>query len=148
MKNSSMHTSISVDIVMGTYNGAEFIQQQLDSLFGQSHGRWRLLVRDDGSSDNTLNLLVAAAEKDRRIHIVRDGLGKLGFNRNFLHVLGLSHAPYVMFADQDDVWLTKKIELTLVNMLNAEGGDPTVPAFVHCDAIVTDANLKPLRKRF
>ena len=125
-----------------------FFSSKLNSLLEQTHRHWRLLVRDDGSSDSTLSLLAAAAEKDRRIYIVRDALGNLGFNRNFLHVLSGSDAPYVMFADQDDVWMPRKIELTLAEMRAVEGGDPTVPVLVHCDAIVTDANLTPLRDRF
>lgn len=143
-----MIDDIPVDIVMGTYNGAEFLREQIDSLRAQTHRRWRLLVRDDGSSDNTVDLLKAASDEDARIHVISDGLGNLGFNRNFTHLLGVSSAPYVMFCDQDDVWLPRKAELTLREMILAEERNPSQPALIHCDARVVDERLTLLHDRF
>jgi rhamnosyltransferase len=137
-----------IDIIMGTYNGSQFLSAQIDSLFAQTHRKWRLLVRDDGSADNTISLLKAASDKDSRIHIVADSLGNLGVNGNFSHLLALSTAPYVMYCDQDDVWLPKKIELTLKEMLFAERDAPGKPVLVHCDATVTDSNLAIVRRHF
>jgi len=139
---------VAVDIVMGTYNGAAFLQEQIHSLLAQTHTHWRLLVRDDGSSDNTDDLLRAATESDSRIRLVSDGLGNLGFSRNFLHLLSLTTAPYVMFCDQDDVWLPRKIELTLKEMVRVEARHSCRPTLVHCDSIVADTDLIVLRDRF
>jgi rhamnosyltransferase len=143
-----MTNNIPVDIVMGTYNGAEFLQEQIASLRSQTYHHWRLLVRDDGSSDNTVDLLKAASEKDARIHVVSDDPSNLGFNWNFLHLLGLTSAPYAMFCDQDDVWLPRKVELTLREMLRVQGRNPSQPTLVHCDAVVADARLAVLHDRF
>ena len=139
---------MSIDIVMGTYNGAAFLEEQIESLRVQTVRDWRLIVRDDGSSDDTVDLLRQASRRDTRVSLVCDDLGNLGFNRNFLHLLALSHAPYVMFCDQDDVWMPQKIELTLKEMLSAQRQNAARPALVHCDARVVDANLCELRSRF
>jgi rhamnosyltransferase len=140
--------AVHVEILMGTFNGADFLNQQFTSLIAQTHRRWRLLVRDDGSLDDTVERLRAAASEDPRIELVSDHLGPLGFTRNFFHLLSLSTAPYVMFCDQDDVWFPQKIELTLREMLIAQRGEPSLPVLVHCDAVVSDTKLTVLRDRF
>jgi glycosyltransferase involved in cell wall biosynthesis len=137
-----------VEIIMGTYNGARFLPAQIESLFAQTHPQWRLLARDDGSTDSTVAVLKAASDKDNRVHLVSDNLGNLGVNKNFSHLLALTTAPYVMCCDQDDVWLPRKIELTLDEMLLAERDHPGRPTLIHCDAIVTDSNLAIVQKRF
>ena len=136
-----------IEIIMGTYNGARFLEAQVDSLFKQTYRQWRLLVRDDGSTDNTVALLNALSDRDSRINLVSDGLGNLSINENFNHLLTLSAAPYVMYCDQDDVWLPEKIVLTLNEMLLAEKESPG-PTLVHTDAYVVDSNLAIERKRF
>src|SRR5262245_26477445 len=98
-----MSGEVSIDILMGTYNGAEFLEQQIESLVTQTCSEWRLLVRDDGSTDATARILQAVSQAHPRIQIVSDELGRLGAGQNFHHLLGLSTAPYVMFCDQDDV---------------------------------------------
>jgi len=136
-----------IEIIMATYNGARFLEAQVDSLLKQTYHEWRLLVRDDSSTDNTVALLKALSDRDDRIHLVSDGRGNLGMNGNFNHLLTLTTAPYVMYCDWDDVWLPEKIELTLNEMLLVEeesGG----PALVHTDASVVDSNLAILRNRF
>lgn len=135
----------SVDILLATYNGAAHVQEQIASLQRQTFADWRLLVRDDGSRDATPELIDALAVADARILVVRDTLGNLGFNGNFHALLRQSRAPWVMFCDQDDVWLPNKIERTLAVMRQQPAESPVL---VHCDAVVSDANLQPLRPRF
>ena len=103
-----MTEGISVDIIMGAYNGAKFLNALIESLRSQTHRKWRLLVRDDDSQDDTVALLNAAAQMDSRVQVVTDNLGNLGCERNFHHLLGVSTAPYVMYCDPDDVWLPEK----------------------------------------
>lgn len=138
----------SIDILMGTYNGAEFLEQQIESLLAQTCSDWRLLVRDDGSTDETVTILDTMSQAQPRIQIVKDDLGRLGAGQNFHHLLGLSTAPYVMFCDQDDVWLPRKIELTFERMRAAEKGAAGLPTLVHCDAAVTDRDLEITWERF
>lgn len=94
-------------ILMSTYNGARHVQQQLTSILDQLQPDGRLLIRDDGSSDETVTTIRSI--QDPRIHVTAGP--NLGFALSFLTLL--SHAPddadMYMLADQDDVWLPEKI---------------------------------------
>lgn len=102
-----------VDIVMATYNGAKYVDEQIRSLCGQSYREWRCIVHDDGSTDGTQERLRAWAKKDKRIVFVEDGKSGLGPAKHFIHMLQYSDADWVMWADQDDVWLENKVERML-----------------------------------
>lgn len=99
-----------VDIVMATYNGAQYIDEQLRSLCRQTYVEWRCLVHDDGSTDGTQDILRAWAAKEARIVFIEDGIHGLGPAKHFLYILKYSDAPWVMWADQDDIWFENKIE--------------------------------------
>ena len=101
-----------IDILLSTYNGEKYLNEQIISIQNQSEKDWRLLVRDDGSSDNTLRLLEYFASQDKRIILIKDDKGNLGVVRSFEILLAQSNADYIMFADQDDVWLANKIRDT------------------------------------
>lgn len=100
-----------VDVLMATYNGAPFLAAQIESILAQTGADIRLVVRDDGSTDATREILAAhAARHPGRIVIVSDALGNLGVCMNFLTLLSRpSDARYFAFSDQDDVWLADKI---------------------------------------
>jgi glycosyltransferase involved in cell wall biosynthesis len=134
---------MTVEILLATYNAEHFLQEQLDSLVSQSVTNWRLLIRDDGSTDGTLSLLNKyQASFPDKITIITDTLGNLGASGNFSELLARSTAPYIMFCDQDDVWLPNKIETTLGKMteLEAHYGSDT-PLLVHTDLMVVDDDL-------
>ncbi|MEO8296717.1 MAG: glycosyltransferase family 2 protein [Burkholderiales bacterium] len=133
---------------MGTYNGARYVEEQIRSIQAQTYPHWTLWIRDDGSRDGTPALLRTLAAADTRLRIVEDTLGNLGFNNNFHHLLSQSTAGYTLFADQDDVWHTQKIEKTLNAMLAQEREHPGAPVLVHCDAIVADSDLRPIQPFF
>lgn len=101
---------------MATYNGASYIHAQLSSLISQSFTDWRLLVHDDGSTDNTVNIIKNWAEKDSRIILIEDDVKCGGAAKNFLYLTQFSNAPYCMFCDQDDIWFDNKVE-TLYNAI-------------------------------
>jgi glycosyltransferase involved in cell wall biosynthesis len=114
-------TSARVDILLATYNGSAFLEQQLESLVGQTYPHWHLWVRDDGSTDQTPALLAAFAQRwPQKVTVVSDTLGNLGIRGNFSCLMELSRAPYAMFCDQDDVWLPQKIEESLRVMQELE----------------------------
>ena len=95
-----------VDILLATYNGAKYLPDQLASLQAQTHTNWRLIVRDDGSNDGSLNLVRHwAAETRRALIVVEDGDTLQGPAKSFARLMALSDAPYFAFCDQDDVWL-------------------------------------------
>ena len=97
---------------MAAYNGAEFLSDQIQSIQGQTISNWTLLVRDDGSEDNTSDVLEKLAAKDKRIRCIHDTCGCLGAARNFgelMRVALVEGADLIFFSDQDDVWVPDKI---------------------------------------
>lgn len=133
-------------ILLAAYNGALHLAAQLDSLLAQTHTDWQLLARDDGSTDATPAIL--ADYRDRfpdRIAVVPDDDRNLGPCGNFALLMARADAGYLMFCDQDDVWLPQKIERTLAAMreLEARCGEG-LPLLVHTDLKVVDAELRPV----
>jgi len=103
---------MTVDILMATYNGEKYIKNQLLSLQQQTFSDWNLLIRDDGSTDNTLDIIQEFKKHDSRIKIIEtDGVKGRGPGRNFLELTKCSLSKYVIFCDQDDIWFEKKLEL-------------------------------------
>ena len=102
-----------VDILMATYNGEAFVEEQVRSIVNQTYTDWRLLIHDDGSTDKTLDILHRLAHKDKRIVVIEDETSKLGVAKNFIHLVTKSSAPFCMFCDQDDIWLPNKVEKML-----------------------------------
>jgi len=133
----------TVDILLATYNGARHLPELLASLESQSHSNWRLLVRDDGSQDLTEDILEDFRRRhgDRVRRIVNAG-ENLGSCRNFFHLLEHSTADYIMFCDQDDVWLPDKVAHTMNKMqgLEKQYGIET-PLLVHTNFRVVDGEL-------
>lgn len=101
-----------VDVLLATYNGERFLRPLLDSILGQSHSDISLLISDDCSSDGTRDILREYAKNDPRVKLFEQS-NNLGFVRNFEYLLMRSDAPYVAFADQDDVWAPGKLEIML-----------------------------------
>ena len=142
---------VMVDIICAVYNGARFLPDLLQSLEQQSHTAWRLWVRDDGSTDASVELVRSKAASEPRIHMMSaDGASRLGPTQSFARLLERvpADAGYVMFADQDDVWLPQKIERTLGAMQEAERAAPGLPVLVHTDLIVTDESLRAVHSSF
>lgn len=120
-----------VSILLATYNGGKYIEQQLLSLIGQSYREWCLYIRDDGSNDDTVDIVRKYSGIDRRIRLVEDSLGNLGCIHNFLALLPYSNTPYTIFCDQDDIWLEDKLKVLVDEM---ETKDDSVPQLVYCGA--------------
>ncbi len=137
-----------VDIVLATHNGAAHLEAQLASLCAQSHQNWRLIARDDGSSDATPEILSNFAAREARAVIMPSEAGRSasGPVAAFGAALRHSDAPYFMFCDQDDVWLPTKIKTLLAALRSAErAGEPCLS---HSDLRVVDGDLKPIAPSF
>lgn len=136
---------------MATCNGASYLDEQMASILEQSLPPVRLLVADDGSTDDTLERLV---QWQRRSSIPIELLPasqreRLGSCRNFERLLQASRAPYVMLADQDDIWDHNKAERLLQEMAQLEeckGED--LPLLVHADLRLIDADGHALGDSF
>lgn len=131
-----------IDILLSTYNGEKYLYAQIVSIQKQTMQNWRLLVRDDGSTDNTIDILESFALTDKRILFLKDNKGNLGVVRSFEQLLYYSTANYIMFVDQDDVWLPNKIEHTLQAILKMETKEPDKSLLVFTDVFVVDSELK------
>lgn len=139
-----------LEVLLATYNGARFLGEQLQSLLAQTVSSFRILVRDDGSVDGTAEILRDHAQRfPDRIVLLPTGKTTLGPAGNFTRLLEHSTADYVLFSDQDDVWLADKVEITLAKMreLEARHG-PATPLLVHTDLKVVAADLQPLGESF
>lgn len=131
-----------IQILLATYNGAKYLEAQLDSLLAQTCRRWTLIAHDDGSTDQTLDILRAYQHRyPDMIEILEDGLTFGNARDNFTHLIANATGEYVMFCDQDDVWLPDKIEKTFRKMQTLEGLHPSLPVVVHTDLEVVDESL-------
>ena len=135
-----------VEICLATYNGEKYISEFYNSLVMQTHSNWKLLIRDDGSTDNTLTILENIERADSRVKILNGKNGNVGVIKNFELVLRESSAEVIMLADQDDVWLKNKIEKSLALLaLNLESEHPKL---VFTDLEIVDSALCILEKSF
>lgn len=138
-------------ILMATYNGGKFLEAQLDSLRAQTVTGWRLWIRDDGSTDDTVKIIRRCADQDERVRLLpADGM-RLGAALSFSSLMErfAAEGEYLMFCDQDDVWRPDKIAVTLARMreMEARFGAQT-PILVHTDLSVADRELKLLPPSF
>ena len=120
-----------IDILMATYNGSYYIKNQLLSLQQQTEKDWILYIRDDGSTDDTIEIINEFSSKDSRIKMITDSLGNIGPGKSFLELTKFSTSDYVIFCDQDDIWFEKKIGNLLVFAKNKLLDDR--PGLVYCD---------------
>lgn len=104
--------SQKIIILMATYNGSEHIEEQLQSLASQTYANWELVVSDDGSTDQTREIVHHFARAiSQKVTIIKGP--QQGFWKNFLWLVNqTSQAQGDLFAycDQDDVWLPEKLE--------------------------------------
>lgn len=134
-----------IEILMATYNGEKYIREQIESLLAQTYSNWILRVRDDGSKDKTMEIVEEYIKKyPEKISVLKDNKGSLRAKENFMTLLRNSKENYMMFCDQDDVWLPNKIEITLKKMREVENG----PTLIHTDLKVVDQNLNTIADSF
>lgn len=123
-----------VDILLATYNGEKYLEDQLNSILSQTHSDFRLLISDDASKDSTKEILEKYKEKDERIDVFYQK-ENLGVIKNFEFLLGKVENKYYMFSDQDDIWKENKIEKSIKKM------EETGSDLVYTDLEVVDENM-------
>lgn len=131
----------TIAVLLATYNGERFLREQIESLYAQTIKDWTIYVHDDGSTDGTKAILDEYAEKKDNF-VVLDYPSQKGASNNFFSLLKRVDASYFFFADQDDVWMSNKMEKCLGRMLQIEKSTISKPVLVCCDACVTDEKLK------
>ena len=131
---------MKVNILMSTYNGQQFLAEQIRSIQEQSYTDWTLFIRDDGSSDNTKEILKDFEHQDSRIHLIdSDKSDNLGVIKSFHKLVNHDRADYYFFSDQDDVWLPNKLELSLKEAQNYLAD---FPLMVYMDLKVVNQDLE------
>jgi len=132
-----------IAILICTYNGGRFLTEQLESLESQTHHNWVVYASDDGSGDETLEILRQYQAKWTSGKLeIRNGPEK-GFCQNFLSLAcdPQIKADYYAFCDQDDVWLPAKLEIAISNIVANQSVD--VP-YLYCSRTkYVNENLKP-----
>lgn len=134
------------EILLASYNGAQYIREQVESILCQTDERWHLTLSDDGSTDETVEILDDYVRRyPQKMTRVRSGRRFGNARDHFFWLIGQCDAAYMMTCDQDDVWYPDKVGRTLEALMQAEreAGEET-PVLVFTDQTPTDAQLVPL----
>lgn len=108
-----------VSIAMATYNGYTHISEQIKSISAQTYSNWELVIVDDASTDETVELLKVCQQQDQRIQLFFNQQN-LGYRETFYKAIEQCTGEYVLFCDQDDYWLPHKLQTLLNNIGNHE----------------------------
>lgn len=135
-------TDVSIVVLLSTYNGEKYLRELLDSLLLQTFQNTQIIVRDDGSTDQTVNILKQYAAQHACLTLLEGA--NIGVIKSFMALL--RHCPprphqYYAFCDQDDAWDPDK----LVNALKHLEALPTPDNALYCSRFaITDPQLKPM----
>lgn len=123
----------NISVCMATYNGGKHLKQQLESILSQLSADDEIIVSDDGSTDDTIQIVNSFA--DGRIKVISN-TGNKGVNGNFENALLNSKEKYIFLADQDDIWFINKIRVMLDHLEKYD--------VVNCDCEVVNDELQKL----
>lgn len=104
---------MKISVALCTYNGGNFLREQLDSILSQTHPVDEIVVSDDGSTDNTLAILQEYSQKHPALFVVSVNAVNLKSNANFEYTLKKCTGDFVFLSDQDDIWQGNKVSATL-----------------------------------
>ena len=142
MTSMSKKSGLTASIVLCTYNGERYLQQQLESLLAQSRLPDHIVVVDDASADHTWEILQTFTGRARERGITVDASrnpGNLGYVLNFERALQRAGTDIVFICDQDDVWDPEKLAVMCERFM----ADPDL-LLLHTDARLVDARLHDL----
>lgn len=132
-----------INILMATYNGERYLRDQIESLLSQDFKDFKIIIADDGSLDKTRSILkeYKSTYPDKFELIFNEK--SLGAKKNFINLLCkyATDSEYIMFCDQDDVWLSNKISLGLATIKKIEGKEKQA-SLVYSDLKICDNDLK------
>jgi glycosyltransferase involved in cell wall biosynthesis len=102
---------MKISVAMASYNGANFILEQLDSIINQTRKVDEIIICDDGSSDNTFDIVtdyIKDNQLENLITLVKNEKN-LGYASNFFKAISMTTGDYIFFSDQDDIWVKDKV---------------------------------------
>lgn len=133
-----------VDILLATYNGEKYLSEQIMSLINQTYKDIRIIIRDDGSTDDTIAIIEKLQQKySDKIILIHDEIKCGSAKSNFMNLLKYASAEYVMFCDQDDYWFPEKVQATL-ECMKANEQKKQCPLIIYSDYIPADSELNPI----
>jgi len=145
------HLNSKTFIILAVFNGAEFLAEQFDSLIAQTETHWKLLIRDDCSTDDSPEIIRRYVSKDSRICVLNPAKhNSSSALANFSVLFDAAYdqgAEYIFCCDQDDVWVPEKLDLMLSTLKTLEG-DSKVPSLVHHDLTVVNQSMEPIADSF
>lgn len=98
-----------ISVVMCTYNGGQYLEEQLNSIVNQTYPIHELIIQDDGSIDNTIEIIQHFRSKYPYIHLFQNQK-HLGINQNFFSAMKRTTGEFIAISDQDDIWFENKLE--------------------------------------
>lgn len=111
----------TVCVLMSTYNGEKYIKEQIDSILNQKNVNVKLLIRDDGSEDSTVNIIKEYQQNTNNKVELYPSLNNIGFAESFWELLiNAPKADYYAFSDQDDFWLEDKLAIAVAYLENKQ----------------------------
>jgi glycosyltransferase involved in cell wall biosynthesis len=139
-----------IEILLSTYNGEKYLEEQIQSIVNQTFTDWILTIRDDCSNDDTLKIIQGFCNKfPEKIFLKNDNFENAGTIKSFYNLLVNSTKDYIMFCDQDDIWLKDKIKFSIDEMCKkeTEKGKNT-PLLFFTDLQVVNENLQTISNSF
>lgn len=128
-----------IKVLVSTYNGEKFISDQIESIldqkFDQNSYSLQVVIRDDGSTDHTYEIIQKIIDKYDNVSLL-PFTKNLGFAKSFMELLSETDADYYFFSDQDDIWEPNKLEDFLSIMVSKEITNPILGVF--SDAWIAD----------
>lgn len=128
---------------MCTYNGEDFLEQQIQSILNQSYTDFRLIIIDDISKDGTVEIIKKLMLHDKRIEFHQNEKN-LGYFNNFLYGLNFVKSDYLFFSDQDDIWVNNKIEIQLADLMQDD--ENVLMNFSNSFLLYNETNIKTIYK--
>ena len=141
-----MNKDPRVQIFLATYNGESFLRGQLDSIVNQEYKSWELLIHDDGSIDNTIQILNEYENNyPKKIKLLNDQRVFSSASKNFFHLIEnrSKEANLYCFCDQDDIWHKSKLRFIIERYISKEGEKPLL---IHSDLSLIDNKGELLEK--
>lgn len=121
----------NISVCMATYNGAAYLREQMSSILSQLGPDDEIIVSDDGSSDETCDIV--ESYQDNRIRLIRNGRN-LGHVQNFAQSIALARGRYIALSDQDDIWVEGRLQKLMVALDASPKNLLAVGDFLEIDA--------------
>ncbi len=120
-----------ISIVLATYNGKEFIIEQLKSIINQTYRQFEIIIVDDNSTDNTLEVINDFFYENKGINVktIKNSTN-IGVNKSFEKAIINANGEYIAFCDQDDIWFAEKLHKLYETQINTNKKMLSAPSLI------------------